>query len=241
MSGLRPSDRGPGLFVGRDVVLPADVAIGAHVVIHDGVRIGAGVTLQDGAIVGKRLVLGPNSTTPPGSDTAETLLGDGAAVGSHAVIVAGAVVAERGVVGDHALLREEAYVAEEAVVGSWCGLGRGAQLGARSRMMSYSGLGHGSLVEEDVFIGPRLTTTNDPTMGRHRGADVIRGITFRRGCRIGSSVTLLPGVEVGVEAVVGSSALVTRDVPPGMLALGVPARVVRAVSPEELLLPLDQV
>jgi acetyltransferase-like isoleucine patch superfamily enzyme len=96
-------------------------------------------------------------------------------------------------------------------------------------------VGHGSVVEEDVFIGPRLTTTNDPTLGRHRGADVIRGNVFRRGCRIASSVTLLPGVEIGEEALVGASALVTRDVPGGMLAMGVPARAVRPVKPEELL------
>jgi acetyltransferase-like isoleucine patch superfamily enzyme len=57
----------------------------------------------------------------------------------------------------------------------------------------------------------------------------LRGATLRRGCRIGGGAVLLPGVEVGEEAFVGAGAVVTRDVPPGMLVVGVPARVVREV------------
>jgi acetyltransferase-like isoleucine patch superfamily enzyme len=229
MTGLEPSPRAPGLYVGRDVDIPDDAVIGAHVVIHAGVRIGAGCTIQDGAVVGKQLVLGPLSTTPA-PVASVTRLGDGAAVGCHAVIVAGAWIQVNAVVGDHALVREEAYMEEGSVLGSWCGLGRGVRLGARSKLMSYSGVGFGCVVEEDVFIGPRLTTTNDPTLGRHGDEDVIRGSVFRRGCRIAASVTVLPGVEIGEEALVGAASLVTRDVPARTLVMGSPARVVRAVA-----------
>ena len=68
--------------------------------------------------------------------------------------------------------------------------------------------------------------TRDPTAGR-RSADVkLRGPVLRRGCRIGAGAVLLPGVEIGADAFVGAGAVVTRDVPPGALVVGVPARVV---------------
>ena len=57
-------------------------------------------------------------------------------------------------------------------------------------------------------------------------------ITVGRAAFIGTGVTLNPRVTVGAEAIVGAGAVVTRDVPPGMLAYGVPARMVRQVDPE---------
>ena len=54
----------------------------------------------------------------------------------------------------------------------------------------------------------------------------LRGPVLRRGCRIGAGAVLLPGVEIGADAFVAAGAVVTRDVPPGALVVGVPARVV---------------
>jgi acetyltransferase-like isoleucine patch superfamily enzyme len=84
-----------------------------------------------------------------------------------------------------------------------------------------------SVVEDDVFIAPGALLTNDPTAGRRPEGMELRGATLRRGCRIGAGAVLLPGVEVGEEAFVAAGAVVTTDVPPGALVMGVPARVVR--------------
>ena len=61
------------------------------------------------------------------------------------------------------------------------------------------------------------------------------GVTLRRGCRIGGGAVLLPGVEVGEEALVAAGAVVTRDVPARAVVMGVPAVVVRDVPEAELL------
>ena len=66
-------------------------------------------------------------------------------------------------------------------------------------------------------------------MGRHGPDYALRGATLRRGCRIGGSVVLCPGVEVGEEAFVAAGAVVTQDVPPRAVVMGVPGRVVREV------------
>jgi acetyltransferase-like isoleucine patch superfamily enzyme len=91
------------------------------------------------------------------------------------------------------------------------------------------------VVEDDAFVGPGVTTTNDDTMSRHDKAYVLQGPRLRRACRVGGGVVLCPGVEIGEEAFIAAGALVTRDVPARAVAMGVPARVARAVGDEDLL------
>jgi acetyltransferase-like isoleucine patch superfamily enzyme len=91
------------------------------------------------------------------------------------------------------------------------------------------------LVEDDVFIGPGVVTTNDHAMGRHAPGEPLLGPVFRRACRVGGGVVLTPGIEIGEEAFVAAGALVTRNVPARGVAMGSPARVVRQVADEDLL------
>jgi acetyltransferase-like isoleucine patch superfamily enzyme len=93
----------------------------------------------------------------------------------------------------------------------------------------------GSVVEDDVFLGPGVLTTNDNTMGRHPGGAPLQGPTFRRACRVGGGVVLVPGVEIGAEAFVAAGAVVTRDVGAREMVMGAPARVVRQVPDADLI------
>ena len=63
-------------------------------------------------------------------------------------------------------------------------------------------------IEDDVFIGPGVVTTNDNTMARHPAGEPRKGPTLRRACRIGGGAVLCPGIEVGEEAFVGAGAVV---------------------------------
>ena len=92
-----------------------------------------------------------------------------------------------------------------------------------------------STLEEDVFIAPCVVTTNDNFMGRtEKRKELMKGPTIRRGARIGGGAILCPGVEIGEEAFVGAGAVVTKDVPPRVIVVGSPARVLRDVDPAEL-------
>ena len=85
-----------------------------------------------------------------------------------------------------------------------------------------------------------MSTTNDNFMGRtEKRHELIKGATIRRAARVGGSSCLLPGIEIGEEAFVAAGALVTRDVPPRTLVMGVPAKAIREVPEEELLPPAD--
>ncbi len=72
-------------------------------------------------------------------------------------------------------------------------------------------------------------------MGRHPRGEGLRGPVLRRACRIGGGAVLVPGIEVGAEAFVAAGAVVTADVPPRAVVIGVPGRVVREVAEEDLI------
>jgi acetyltransferase-like isoleucine patch superfamily enzyme len=80
-----------------------------------------------------------------------------------------------------------------------------------------------------------VVTTNDDSMGRHPRGEPLRGAVLRRACRVGGGAVLVPGVEIGEEAFVAAGAVVTGDVGPREVVMGVPARVVRRVEDRDLL------
>jgi acetyltransferase-like isoleucine patch superfamily enzyme len=217
------------------VELPEDVDLGGHVIVHAGSVIGPGVRLQDGCVVGKPLALGPYSSARGGASPGPATIGPGSTIGAGAVLLVGASIGGDCVIADHAHVRERTAIGDECVVGRGASVDNDVRMGARVRMQTGSYVTAWSVVEDDVFIAPGVMLTNDPTAGRRACGEELRGAVLRRGCRLGAGAVLLPGVEVGEEAFVGAGSVVTRDVPPRAVVLGVPARVVGEVPAEGLL------
>jgi acetyltransferase-like isoleucine patch superfamily enzyme len=215
-------------------VLPDDAVLGGHVIIHPGTVLGSGVTLQDGAVVGKPPAFGARSNAPRAAPSAAELE-EGATLCAGAIVVAGARVGRGALVGDQAHVRERAVIGEESSVGRGSQVDFDVTVGARVRIQSGCYLTARSRVEDDVFVAPGVVTTNDRHATRHGPEYELEGATLRRGCRVGGGAVLLPGVEVGEEALVAAGAVVTVDVPPRTVVMGVPARHVRDVGDEELL------
>jgi len=233
VSALEPSSRAAGLLLGEDVQVGEGVSFGAYVVVHDGTRIGDGCTIEDHAVLGKRPRLAGRSAAH--GDAGPLQLGERVTVCAGAVVLAGAAIGAGTILGDQSFVRERSSVGVESVIGRGAVVDNDVQVGSRVRAQTDVYLTAFTLVEDDVFLGPGAVTTNDDTMGRHSPGAALRGAILRRACRIGGGAVLTPGVEIGEEAFVAAGAVVTGDVPPRAVAIGVPARLVREVPEEDLL------
>jgi acetyltransferase-like isoleucine patch superfamily enzyme len=204
-------------------------------VVYPGTVLGEGVKVLEHAVVGKQPTLSPRSTAkrdplPPSE------IGDGTTVSTGAVVFAGSKIGERVILGDQSCIRERVTIGDDVVVGRGSLIENDTTIGALTKIQADAYITAYSTLEDNVFIAPRVVTTNDNFMGRtEQRHDLIAGPTIRRGARIGGGAVLCPGIEIGEEAFVGAGAVVTRDVPARMLVVGNPARVLREVSADELL------
>ncbi|MFL5855811.1 MAG: DapH/DapD/GlmU-related protein [Solirubrobacteraceae bacterium] len=231
---LRLARDAVGLVVGEDVDLGEEVRFGAHVSVGPGTVVGDECVVEDGVVLGKVARLARTSMAVRAEAPEPLVLGGGVTVCTGAVVYAGARVGARAILGDQAQVRERAVVGADSVIGRGATVDNDVVLGERVRVQTLVYLAAYSTVEDDVFVGPGVVTTNDHTMMRHPRDQALLGVTLRRACRVGGGAVLTPGLEVGEEAFVAAGALVTRDVPARAVVMGVPARAVREVSDEDL-------
>jgi len=227
------SERAPGLVLGENVKIGEGVTFGAHVVVHDDTVIGDGCLIEDHAVLGKRPRLARGSSAL--GEVGVLQVGARVTICSGAVVFAGAVVGDEAILGDQSFVRERTRIGKGSVIGRGSVVDNDVVVGDRVKVQTSVYLTAFTEIEDDVFVGPGATTTNDDTMARHGEETPLRGATLRRACRVGGGTVLTPGVEIGEEAFIAAGAVVTRDVPARAVAMGVPARVVREVGEEDLL------
>ncbi|WP_018316134.1 acyltransferase [Bradyrhizobium sp. WSM2793] len=129
-------------------------------------------------------------------------------------------------------------VGDESRIGTFVEIQAGAEIGARCKISSHSFICEGVTIEDEVFVGHGVMFTNDKypkattADGRLQQASdwTLQRTRVGRGASIGSNATILCGVTIGEGASVGAGAVVTKDVPPGAIVAGVPARVLPAAE-----------
>ena len=106
----------------------------------------------------------------------------------------------------------------------------GFDLGAKTDIgaFSYINAQYGVIIEDDVQIGSHCSiysiSTIDDTFGK---------VVLKRNCKIGSHSTVLPGISIGKNSIIGAHSLVNKDIPDNVVAFGVPAKVVRQLNNDE--------
>ncbi len=196
--------------------------------IHLGDRAEHDDRIDPGVILGYRverfdadpLVLGPDARLRSG-----TILYDGTTIGARLQT------------GHNVIVREECEIGDDVAIWSNSVIDYGCRIGHRVKIHTNIYIAQFTVIEDDAFLAPGVSIANDLYPGSDASAEVMRGPVIERGAQIGVNTTLLPYVRVGAGAIIGSGSVVSRDIPPGVVAYGNPARPTKLVSD---LQPIDE-
>jgi acetyltransferase-like isoleucine patch superfamily enzyme len=188
-----------------------------------------GVTWQGTYELGPFAIIGQRSRKSAATQ-AGTVIGDGACIGSHTVIYEGNRIGKRLVTGHHVLIREDNEIGDDVSVGSGSVVEHHVRIGCRVRLHSNVFVPELSVLEDDCWLGPNVVLTNAKYPQSPRVKQSLRGPVIGCGAKIGANATILPGVRIGQQALVGAGAVVTRDVDAYAVVAGNPAQVLKSIK-----------
>jgi acetyltransferase-like isoleucine patch superfamily enzyme len=130
-------------------------------------------------------------------------------------------------------------IGDESKIGAFVEIQKNATVGRRCKISSHTFICEGVTIEDNVFIGHGVMFINDsyPRATAANGnlqteADwKVERTVVKKGASLGSGATILCGISIGENAIVGAGSVVTKDVPPGSIAAGNPAKVLRYIEP----------
>lgn len=196
------------LRAGVTMIDPTTAFLDATVELAEDVTLEAGVVLRGSTRIGRDTVI------RTGSQVIDSVVGERCVIWSS--VLESALVEDDVRIGPYSHLRPGAHIGAGAELGNFAEV-KASRLGARSKQHHFSYLGDAQ-VGEDVNIGAGTITANYDGKRKHRTSIGDRAF-------IGSDTILRAPVTVGEDAITGAGSVVTHDVPPGMVALGVPARI----------------
>jgi acetyltransferase-like isoleucine patch superfamily enzyme len=192
------------------------------------------VVMHPNVYLDEEVIIGPFceiGVPPRGAATGEleTRIGSQSIVRSHTVLYAGNIIGDGLQTGHGVLIRECNRIGNQVSIGSHTVIEHHVQIADRVRIHSQAFIPEFSVLEEGCWIGPNVVFTNVPHPLCPRAKECLRGPAIRSGAKIGANATLLPGIAIGEMALVGAGAVVTDDVPAGVVVVGNPARIIGRV------------
>lgn len=189
--------------------------------------IGSGTVLGLHSIVGypsysKIKALGSKDLRSYDEISEGSVIGEGSFIRSHSVIYERVEIGSKVQTGHAVLIREGTLIGSGTVVGTHAVIDGRVKIGENVSIQSGTYIPPESIIGNDVFLAPFVVITND----KYPASKRLLGVTIEDKAVIGANATLISGITVGEGAVVASGAVVTKDVPPNVVVMGIPARVV---------------
>ena len=235
---------GKNIILAKNIIIEDEVTIGDNcrigynVVIRKGTIIGNNVRIDDNTVIGKYPMRASLSIFKEETDLqlSSTHIGDNCLIGANTVIYLGSSISNNVLIADLASIRENTAIGEYTIIGRGVTIENYVKIGKRCKLESECYITAYSKLEDYVFIAPGVVTSNDNYLGRtEERFKHFKGITVKKGARIGANAVILPGKTIGEDALVAAGSVVTKYVPPRKIVMGSPARIIRDVPEEQLI------
>lgn len=148
----------------------------------------------------------------PLSDVHSSSIGMGTRIWQYSVILEGAIIGENCNVCAHTLIESDVIVGNNVTI--------------KSGVYLWDGI----TIESNVFLGPSVTFTNDKYPRSKIYPDEYMRTRIKEGASLGANATILPGITIGKNSMVGAGAVVTKNVPDNVLVVGNPAKIVKILD-----------
>lgn len=187
------------------------------------------VSLGEGPIIGDYCILGE---PPRGKKAGELplVIGKKALIRSHTIIYAGNEIGDNFQSGHGVKIREDNIIGNDVSIGTLASLECENIIGNNVKIHTKATIGEFVKIEDNVFIGPQVIFLNDPHPPCPKYRECVRGPIIKKNAKIGANSTIMPGVVIGEKVVVGAASVVTQDIPPNMVAIGNPAKIIKSIK-----------
>ncbi len=191
-------------------------------IVYKNVFLGKGVKIEPFCFVGK-----PPKNKNEGE--LELAIGEEGLIRAHSTIYAGSRMGNFLMTGTSVVIREDNIIGNNVSIGTSTVLEVGNRIGNNVRIHS-SCFFEMTEIADDVFIGPCVVASDDPHPPCPRFRDCVGGPRIGKGVSIGANSTLLPGIKIGEFSLIGAGSVVTKDIPPGVVAAGNPAKIIKNIT-----------
>ena len=220
----------------KNAVIGDDVSLGHNVVIKEGTKLGNSVVIGDNSVIGKQPLRSKRSIFKTYKVYTPAVVSDECLIGAHVVVYVGTQIANNVLIADSAAVREDVKIGEYTIIGRCCTVENLTTIGRKCKLETNCYITAYSVLEDFCFIAPGVVTTNDNYLGRtEERFKHFKGVTVRKGGRIGGGAVILPGLEIGEDAIIAAGSVVTKDVPARQIFAGIPAKYFKDTPKEQLL------
>jgi len=195
---------------------------------YKNVKLGANCLIQSNVTIGmpaRRYLNEPEENWPI------TTLGDNCVLRTGTVIYCETKLGNKFEGGHNLLIRERTVIGNNVMIGSNAVIEDEVLIGDDCRIQSMAFIPGRVIIEEKVFIGPNVVFINDPhPMYCPKYNECVGGATVKKLVRIGANCTILPGITIGENSLIGAGSVVIKDVPPNVVVAGNPAKVIKNID-----------
>ena len=223
-----------GSTIGRNVVLGHNVIVESNCHIGDNVYIGDNTIIRYGTIIGSNGNVGANCIIGEYQmdfyqdrkrHNHPLTIGNNSLIRSGSIIYNGSVIGDNFQTGHQVNIRENSRIGNNVSIGTLSDVQGDCIIGNYVRAHSNVHIGQKTIIDDYVWIFPYVVFTNDPTPP----SEVMLGVHVHSFAIIATGTILLPGVEIGQDALIGAHSNVTHNVPPYAVIVGNPGKVVSDV------------